>query len=405
MGSEGDSYPKPDVVQRVFREFGGSEAATLDDEWRRWQQEHRHAGETARGRVVMAIAAGLSEPTVRNYFHPDDDRRRKVGPESWKTLSEIAPALGLEPQDPPARGKVRRRRVVVPRIALLVELDVLPSANFTFTLMRLLIREAAARQLSLNVISTHQPDLLRALPPTPAGTRPDGYVLLRLTPSRQALEPLVNTHVPVVLIHGNMLEYEPPVIMNIVRDQTTIEGDVSRWIKGQLSAPQGKVTKKQKVVLVAAPEEEPIAPYPVRDPEAGACMRNERRALALAALEGIEWIDTHTVEVEDYSFHRAGDVYREHPDAAAYVCLSDQIAVVLNQLLAAGRRKGRAGKVLGFDNTDFAKAEGIATFDQDLEQTAHLAIEALADFFSREFTVWPQFEPQTTTVKLQGWNG
>lgn len=250
----------------------------------------------------------------------------------------------------------------------------------------------------LNTVAGRLGAQAREVPPRLQQRRPRtrGWRIALVT----ELEQLHRAHTPVVLIHANLLEYEQPVIANVARCQDTLEEKIRTWVQTHVTREKRNPT----VVLVTAPEEAEHAPYPVIDRDAGASMRNRRTRLFRNSLASMPSIKARFVEVEDYSSSRATEVYRQVPDADAYICLSDQIAVALKHLREAGGNP-LDGAIVGFDNADLARSERISSFDQELERTARLAIEALAGFFSRPTVDWPQFETQYTNLALDRRDG
>jgi DNA-binding LacI/PurR family transcriptional regulator len=70
--------------------------------------------------------------------------------------------------------------------------------------------------------------------------------------------------------------------------------------------------------------------------------------------------------LDDYGASRAEELAQRHPSALGYVCLSDEIAVGLLQLLRARGNSDAQRRILGFDGSELARKHRISSFDQRL---------------------------------------
>lgn len=81
------------------------------------------------------------------------------------------------------------------------------------------------------------------------------------------------------------------------------------------------------------------------------------------------------------------------PTALGYLCLSDEIAVNVQQLLAARNEEIR-GRVLRFDGSELAAEYQIPSFDQRLDELGEQVVKPFIAWFRgpRESTSdWPAF--------------
>jgi hypothetical protein len=103
--------------------------------------------------------------------------------------------------------------------------------------------------------------------------------------------------------------------------------------------------------------------------------------------------------VEDYSFRQAFNVYKTHPNASAYICFSDQIAVALKHILEL-KKKNKSQKVLGFDDSWIAQVEKVSSFGQKLDEIGSIVTKHLDQWFSPslEPTPWPNFMEEMLDV-------
>jgi DNA-binding LacI/PurR family transcriptional regulator len=196
------------------------------------------------------------------------------------------------------------------------------------------------------------------------------------------LEYLYKKYCPSVLVHCDLREWNRPVVGHIVPSQGKIKTFIREWAKS-LGKPDGRL------VAIAAMPPEPI-PFPT--------IRRQR----------VQWIETGlksagfqpiAVSVPDYAAANAPKVIEECPNAAGYVCLSDEIAISVHQLLRNSRRVPDFVRVLGFDASPQAKAHNIASIGQHLEDIGVGVRDVLRGFFadhSHSSSAWPS----TKTVKV-----
>jgi len=111
-------------------------------------------------------------------------------------------------------------------------------------------------------------------------------------------------------------------------------------------------------------------------------------------------------QVDDYSSRHAFAVWERHPSADAYVCLSDQIAVGIKNLL---RCRGHSEedcreRIVGVDGSPLAREARIASLSQGLEEIGKDALDRLCAFLDqyegRKFVFPPQAEEIPATVRL-----
>ena len=365
--------PLPDAR---FKDFF-ARCATLrrhDEVYRLWHAQttgrHRPAEYNRRCKAIIH-AADVSDATLRNALHPDIRRQKHVGAKLRQRLLLMARILEL-PVGPLGLPPAERDG----SIALLTDLDVL-SMRFHFELMRSLVYEATTQALELAVHACPRGDIAEVIERLQVRHVPDAYILVRLTPTKAALEVLRQTSTPVVLIHADVLKYGPPVLAHVVPDQTDVPAGIEKWLEALKKA---RKVASPEVILIGVPDEEPVR-HDWLPLEAGMhSIRNQRKKLILAALTKYGARPT-LVEVKDYSARRALAPFLDHRLADGFVCLSDSLAVAMkHHFIIAGQPWER--RILGFDNTTLAQDEGISSFDQSRIETAKLAIDALMRHFN-----------------------
>ena len=150
--------------------------------------------------------------------------------------------------------------------------------------------------------------------------------------------------------------------------------------------------------MVAMDDENPGSPFDTKDECPS--IRNARKQAIRRAFEDLG-VKVKDRPVEDYSFHHARRVFEEWNNADLFICLSDELAVAMKlQLLAAGREW--KGHVVGFDDSELAKAEYIPSFCQGLDSLGAQAVKTLHDFLlSEHINEWPPFEEKLKKVHLE----
>jgi DNA-binding LacI/PurR family transcriptional regulator len=390
-----------DLSEEWFREYGVADPVRAYELWSKWISKYPNQSDAAKHKKALQLGSGLAPTSIRFYLKNDV---KHLSRSAVKDLDAMSKALGFEPPERYGGDKVRPRHGAK-RIALLMELAGLPSPPYHLEVTCGLIR-AASRYLYGTVLYEAPHDRLdQAIREVLRVFRPDAVVMLRLTPDRASLETLKEYGVPAVLVHSDRFKYpSPPILANIVPGQETIEPELWKWAKDLLGSPGSRRSPGRKgsgrPVVVAMPYERAARHLPRID-DVPPSIRNERIDLILDTLAAFRPI---RFEVEDYSFRHAARVFKAHPDAPAYICLCDQIAVGI-KLLAAAAGKDYAGRIIGFDGSDLARQEGIASFGQHLDEIGKLVTEKLETWFWREEgkepkAEWPGFEQVRTDVRL-----
>jgi len=222
---------------------------------------------------------------------------------------------------------------------------------------------------------------------------PDAVVMIRLTPSRDAIGMLKDYHTPTILVHADICEYHsPPVLANIVPDQESIRRYLTdeECIKQLVGSP---CWPRRNVVVVTMRQEK-------KKKGTRGTIRNQRISLILEALRPAH---PRVVEVDDYGFRHAMPVFEKYPDAF-YVCLSDQIAVGIKHILKAAGEADYEQRVLGFDNSALAQQEHVPSFDQGLTEIGSKVSDLLSGFFGQDLQQprrWPKFQAANVKVRLK----
>jgi DNA-binding LacI/PurR family transcriptional regulator len=217
--------------------------------------------------------------------------------------------------------------------------------------------------------------------------RPHGLIWLRLTPDWASREYAWSKKLPIVIVHGDRLgDYTRPVIGHVVPSQKPIRQAIKQWAR-DLRVPRGSRT------IVVATMQRELSPSSIR---------NERIDLITA---GIREAGSTAIEflVPDYSASNAMAILEAHPSAAAYVCLSDEIAIAVKQMLVLKGRKDAGRVVLGFDDSPLAARYGIWSFSQHLDEIGNRVQELLVTFFKQRAAnsaTWPDFQEVKVEVNL-----
>ena len=358
-----------DLSEQFFIDHGLKDPVEAARLWKEWIAKPRKRSEQAKYRKVLELASGLSTSSVRHYL---EGRSEKLGEQTRLRLADISKALGQPlPEEPPELQSVPKRSLR--RVALVVdtELPDLPSPTYHLEIIHRILLSALRRHIATALFEvSRQPQLSIAIERILRTSRSDAIIMLRLTPDHKSLQILERAGVPTILVHADKTTYPtPPILANIVPFQEPLEQLVRGWVHNLPKHPelQQKLESKEQpyIVVVAMPDEDNVS------------IRTQRKYLINKGLEGFNWV---VRSVPDYSFRHALDVFQKYPDAQAYVCLSDQIAVGIKHLLIATGKSHR-NRIIGFDDSDLAKQENLTSFGQQLEKIGDLAIEKLVAWF------------------------
>jgi hypothetical protein len=174
-----------------------------------------------------------------------------------------------------------------------------------------------------------------------------------------------------VVIHGDRLQYPDPVVAHVLPVHDDIGTTVERWARHAFPTR----TTDVKVVIAAMPSDEQRPDYPAMPGRGRTSLRQERiekvsDGLKKAGVTGI----VHYVP--NYMAGEAYDLLQRHGDAAGFVCLSDELAVAMRQLLMA-HRSDAVRPILGFDGSELARRHGIASLNQHIPRIGTYAVTAI----------------------------
>ena len=249
-------------------------------------------------RYLLAVVTGVDEATVRNYLK----NNHKLSDSTRLHLQIVDEKLGFTPVgDAVSSEPVTHRKRGIHRIALATELTNLPSTNFHQNVIRSILIAANQRNFSLMIHEVHRATLTKDVRRLVLTHECDGLILIRLTPDDALCSFLAEQYTPVVAVHADVENYSsPPVLANISPVQTNLGALVRDHVVKCLSG-----VNQPKVVIVHMPfEDEPGS------------IRDERIRVIKEALSSPELsFNLSLVEVSDYGFNRAFEVFSRHPEA------------------------------------------------------------------------------------------
>lgn len=343
-----------DPTKEWFAKAGAKKPAEANSLWIQWMDKtdgRRTVG--AKRREALRLATGLSKAAI-GFFFSDPD---KLSDSTCQKLARLNASLGGAGTQNVRIGRTGR---TTSRIALFMKLSDVTAASFTLRMIEKCTLEMESRGIECTI---H--DL-----PTPSSEyidrvieefSPQAACFVRQTLDTDTVEVLLKRSVPTVLIHPDSLEFGAPVAGIAVPEFANVTSGIRMWSRGL----------EQKGAIVVASME----------PESLESLRQQRLNSVCAGLEG----RSELFYVEDYSFYSSLDIVRRFPEASGYVCLSDDLAVGIKQILRA-EGKWREGVVLGYDNSPLASKSQISSFDQNLEKTARESIQTLQDAWARPDT-------------------
>jgi DNA-binding LacI/PurR family transcriptional regulator len=393
--------PFPEITVEWLSAYGSPDPEADERTWREFNRRAHSDG--ARLRALLRLATGLGESAVRHYL---TGRWRHLGAPSLLRLDSLMAALNRpRPRLQELEGDLARASLTARRIALVTRLRDVPGLGYHVGVILGITAGAAHRGLATVLHEVSDAGLASDLDRAFRHHRPSACVLVRISPGPDAIAVLSRWSLPTVLVHADRLRYpSPPILANVTPDQGPIEAGLRLWalalLSSHRSARDGGTSGPPDIVVVAMPDEKAAGAFPSID-GLEPSIRNERKALIRSALEDAG-ARVLFVEVEDYSFRHALRVLEQHPNAAAYVCLSDEIAVGVKHLLTA---KGidPSNMVVGFDDSDLARSEGITSFSQHLNELGERASDVLNEWLRAAATGaprWPEFRQISTDVNL-----
>lgn len=335
-------------------------------------------------RKLLLLALDVSEGTIRNYFHRDLPRQKMIGRATEIQLNiiltTIAQSLGIAAIPRSQRiyssskaGSFRKRK----QLALFTELNELPSLPYTKTLLSSFIASAISSKFDLSIYEATEATLARSVKKALHSNCPDAVIILRMDPERKSkfgtpISYFQHLAIPVLLVHAPRRIFNYPVVANFVSNFGEIAQEaLSKWVqKIPLASNANNTTRHGEAVIVHVALKKDAT-------NLTDAHRFERVHKIEAILEKAQF-QTIRCQVPDYSFHHALSVYKKYPNASLYICLSDQIAVSLKQLLLA-QQKPTTKRIVGFDNSSLAEIGQITSFEQNLESIAPKAIQILHD--------------------------
>jgi DNA-binding LacI/PurR family transcriptional regulator len=390
-------YWKPEIFPELSREWFVQYSKRIPrqafEEWTRFVNGPRIRSNDAKFRKALELAADVTPGVVYHYLFGQGNRDptrkdRKLGPQTVRDLDTVSKALGHEP-NAPVSVHVREAQKGTRKIALLAELTGVPSPRFHLTVLAGIVRAGERTRnfsVALHEVRQSETDLPGRLARVLRNEMPHGVVWFRLTPDDTCLNVLssYSANLPVVLVHAHRLRYPPPVIAHVVPRQEPICSVVEMWAGYLPELPN----KDNRTVVIAAmqPEDTRTPPFEPLDPCIPVSIRKERveligSGIAAAGLNAV--VQT----VEDYSASRAYDVLQQYPNARGYVCLSDEIAVAVQQLLMARGEETRR-RILGFDGSELARHHRIPSINQWLPDLGEKVIEPFETWFRQTQPVW-----------------
>jgi DNA-binding LacI/PurR family transcriptional regulator len=401
-----DQPPFPEIDVSFFRDYGVKPSKSTYVKWQQFLKSHPRIKDRSKYVHCLGLCAGVGDSLVEKWLSSKIGDHKHIGEAHKEIFRKATVALGWRGPRPEAEDTTLAvHKVMGPiRLALFTSLSVV-SESYHLAVIRSIIRSATTQGLLLSVHELAWTHPISDEQANQAGlivTRyaPNAVLMVRLTPSSRFLEQMTfgGRPLPVLLIHADRQRYPPPVLANVVPDHESNLG-LQGWL---WSRRHIRGHKMPSVVLVAMKEEVEQTTFPAL-PGIPRSIRNHRIAAIERELEGAEVV---RFQVDDYSSRHAFAVWERHPSADAYVCLSDQIAVGIKNLL---RCRGHSEedcreRIVGVDGSPLAREARIASLSQGLEEIGKGALDRLCAFLDqyegRKFVFPPQAEEIPATVRL-----
>jgi hypothetical protein len=160
------------------------------------------------------------------------------------------------PKWPRGSKKLKRTRTVTRknrRVALLTELDDLPSLYYHMTVIKGLESIDSIHNFETSIHNTTQRGLKEALANVIRLFEPDAVVLLRLTPCKGCMDVLTKNRISAILIHSDRADHylRPPILANIIPRNDKLKTSLKNWLKKNVRGA------KKPFVVVATVKREP----------------------------------------------------------------------------------------------------------------------------------------------------
>jgi DNA-binding LacI/PurR family transcriptional regulator len=355
--------------------------------WQRWLGKSRSPDEWKLKTKLLEIAEGVVRQTISDYLSPTE--WAQLGDETLWDLDYLADAIGIAiPPRTRTRSHQRPQQRGSRRILLMFDVDAVPSPRFHMEVFRSLVKSARARHVSLTIQGVGDgDDVPSVLARTIRLGRHEGVIWLRMTPNDEALRVLNwGGRTPAVVVHGQLREYQNPVIGHVFPDQSNLARETQAWAESVRAGAAEEAPARAVVVAMTRESGEQS-------------LRNARVDAILEGLQAAGYLPRYE-EVPDYSAGNAESVVSRWPSEQCYVCLSDEIAVSVAQLLRAHGRPSQ-DRVLGFDGSGIAGKAAVPSFSQSIEAIGDAVWALFESFFRRrDPDRWPPFEPRPVPLKL-----
>lgn len=384
--------PFPDLSVDWFREFSLADPVAAHTEWQAWLGTGPRADDS-KFRKALEVAAGLSTSAVSHYlsqFRGGENRTHHLSAKTLHQLDGVARSLGFIPSStlpaPPISPPRGARH-----LAMLTDLRRSPNPRFHLQVIDSIMRccDMANLFVTIHLISQSDPGLSRTLDRILRQETPRGFIWLRITPSAEALRVVTSFSeaLPVIVVHGARVPYPWPVVSHVLPALEKVRELVRLWA---LAIPGG--AGKESSVVVAAMPEEP-------ESSTSTSLRSKRLEMACAGLRDAGKQPVVAL-IQDYTAAHAYDVVVANPTADGFLCLSDELAVATKHILLA-QGKPVADRILGFDGTDLARAQGIPSINQGLNDIGQIVAEEFLAFFRQPPQHRSGFKEVEVDVSLQ----
>lgn len=350
-----------------FEKHAFANPSAAFEQWSKWlaTQPKRRRNDHTFYKKLLAFATDTTDTSVQNYLghtHFAENRKTKSMRESLaRQYDDLTLALGWP--SPPHRADPPALELEQNHVALMLDLQPanLPSLSYHMELIKSLTKGGFRHRINLSLHHYDSNNLEKSIKTTVYSFLPGHLIFIRRNPDGNLLRVLGAVKVPTLFIHAPEKQdgtpYPPPIFGNlaIAYDQT-LQQEFRRWLQ---SVP---VQHHEPQIVIAM-----MKPWD-----------SHRKNLYHFLQQNIcaEGLHAPFCEVPDYSFRHAPYVYNQYPNAAAYICMSDALAVGLKNLLENTGQVWQR-RILGFDNSPLAEAESLSSFNQGLDTTGEIAMELI----------------------------
>ena len=307
---------------------------------------------------LLAALSGLSVSSVSNFLN---NKKGSISEEKANVLEKLTEAVGYIPSN--AARKLRSSNKM--SIGFVFSLTSGTSPEYYINILRGVKKEADKYGYFIDIYDINEDKRKEFFSELPFMGLVDGLIIVASVVTSELLAPLIKRKIPVVLINPLAKEIHPPVISGISSDAAAFYQLLEHLFKDH------KYRNPMLISVELNNSSQRIEKYNIFVKAAGD--------------NGIDFDkDKNTTFISAHSFPEGMRAYemaiKKNPDADAYVCLTDTLAVPIIRGLEKDNKKAA---VTGYANFEIAEVFDLTTIEQNIPVLGSKAFQHL--FFSIQY--------------------